>query len=123
MKRLILAILATVLVSVSAFAQPATPSSFLAWSYPTASVAIVDHFEIQIDGGAWANVGKVASGHTVPAGETGYRAPLPALSEGAHTARARACLATSCGPETDPLAFSMVILVTPRGLVIITPAP
>lgn len=123
MKRFVVAVLAMVLVSVTAFAQPATPSSFLAWSYPTSGVAIVDHFEIQIDGGAWANVAKVASGHTVPAGDTGYRAALPPLSEGAHTARVRACLATSCGPETDPLAFSMVILVTPRGLVIITPAP
>lgn len=120
MKQWLVAVFVAVLGGV-AFAQPATPSSFLAWSYPTAGIALVDHYESQIDGGAWTNVGKVASGHTVPAGDTGYRAALPALSEGAHTAKVRACLAVACGPETAPLSFSMVILVTPNGLIIITP--
>jgi hypothetical protein len=120
MKRLIVAVL-TVVMGAVAFAQPATPSSSFAWSYPTTGIGLVDHFELQVDGGAWASVGKVTSGHTVPAGDTGYRAPIPALAEGAHTARVRACLAVACGPETDPLAFTMVILVTPRGLIIITP--
>lgn len=120
MKQLLVAVFVAVFGGV-VFAQPATPSSSFAWSYPTTGIALVDHFEIQVDAGPWANVGKVASGHTVPPGDTGYRAPIPALSEGAHTARVRACLTATCGPESDPLAFTMVILVTPRRLIIITP--
>jgi hypothetical protein len=94
---------------VSAQQQPpvATAGAQVAWDYADADIAAgaVVRFEIQVDVGAWSDVGmtKLAGAAAT------YAAPIPALQTGQHTVSVRACNTNLCGDATSPLAFVLAV--------------
>lgn len=108
-----------VMMAAPAFAQvPAQPGQSFKWDQPTAEVATVARFEMKIDNGAFVDVGKQAANDaTTPANMSSFSRTIPALAPGLHTFVVRPCPATgSCGPESAPFAFSIVVLSQPTGL-------
>lgn len=108
-----------VLVSAPAFAQvPAQPGQLFKWNQPTTEEASIARFEMKIDAGAFVDVGKTLSNDTAtPTGFQSYSRVIPALTPGNHTFVVRACPATgSCGPESNPFAFAIIVISQPTGL-------
>lgn len=89
------------------------PAVFL-WDYPTEllNAGNVNRFELQIDGGTWADVGRTAATDQtgVPAGAVLYAASVPALTIGSHVVAVRACNVTECG---DISSLKFVISIKP----------
>jgi hypothetical protein len=105
----------TTLMLAAVLAQPAPtrPAVFL-FDYATAQIAAdgVNRFELQIDGGAWTDVGRTAaaSQEGAPTGVVFYEARVPALTVGGHVAAVRACNAVEC---SDPVSLKFIISIRP----------
>jgi hypothetical protein len=102
----------------SAFAQttPVTPSQFVA--FDQSDYTNVERFEVRIDSGTWATVGKPAA---TGAANT-VQIAMPAMTPGAHGLTLRACNAAGCSAATAPLNVTLVVVpTTPGNPRIVTP--
>ena len=107
----IAAVLLIAAASVRVMAQTQTPvatsTASIAWDYPDADLSAggVTRFEVQYDGGTWADAGMAKL-----AGATAtYSTPIGALTPGSHSVAVRACNASLCGDSTSPLAFVLAV--------------
>lgn len=103
-------VIAWLLLTGVAVAQPALPTQSLAWDYPDDDVVAfaVDRFEAAYDGGAYVDAGLASLG------PDSWSVPLPPLITGPHTVTVRACNAIGCSADsTPPFAFDMVADVPP----------
>jgi hypothetical protein len=106
----------TMLLSlILALALLPAPSKVFLWTYATADIEAgeVNRFELQIDDGAWTDVGRMASADQSGGSEglTVYETPVPALKLGAHTASVRACNPVEC---SDAVTLPFVISIRPN---------
>jgi hypothetical protein len=101
----------------SAFAQvtPVTPSQFVAWDQ--SDYTNVTRFEIRVDSGAWADVGKPAATGTLNT----VQVQMPAMTPGAHALTVRACNVAGCSAATAPLNVTLVVVPTTPGIPRIVP--
>jgi hypothetical protein len=105
------------LILALAIAQPAPAAKTFVWTYATADIDAgeVNRFELQIDDGAWTDVGRMASADQSGGSEglTVYETPVPALKLGAHTASVRACNPVEC---SDAVSMQFVISIKPASV-------
>lgn len=117
-KTFVLACVFVLAAASSVLAQvPAQPGQLFKWDQPTAEVSTVVRFEMRIDAGAFVDVGRTAANDAAtPAGFSSFSRVIPALTPGNHTFVVRACSATSCGPDSNPFAFAIIVISQPSGL-------
>ena len=113
MKRLLL--LALLLGVPSLASAQALPGDSYGFDYPTASIGLVERFEMQIDAAAWVDVEipPVQNDAQTTAGHDTYVTPIPALAPGDYVVMARACNAGGCSAPGAQLAFTMQVFESP----------
>ncbi len=86
--------------------QSVLPTQSLAWDHDQVVAELVDHFEINIDGNGYVDVGLVSI--VTGIGADSWTTPLPVLVTGLHSVVVRACNPNGCSLDTEPFNFTMV---------------
>jgi curli biogenesis system outer membrane secretion channel CsgG len=86
---------------------PVTTANQVAYDQP--DYASVTRFELRVDSGAWADVGKPPA---AGAANT-WQVALPAMTAGPHTITARACNAGGCSAASTGINVLMVVIPQP----------
>ncbi len=101
-----------------ATAQPATPSSRLAWDEVGQSVATAQAaaYAVYVDTGTPVALAGVTCVVGTPASTTTCSAAFPALTPGAHTLTLTQIIGGAESAKSATLAFSYVLVVTPTAV-------
>lgn len=93
---------------------PPPPATLIAWTHP--EPATVDRFDLRVDQGAYADVGKGCTDSRAT-----FCAPFPAVTPGTHVLGVRACNVYGCSVDATLTVQLGVVPVVPAGIQILAP--